>query len=69
MGQFGLGVSRFFRGRASRQQTTRLQAIQPYPYHPGLEVHTLGNDFPVHSFPDLLCSRLRFPLAVSQVTS
>jgi hypothetical protein len=30
-----------------------LEAIQPYPYHPSLGVHTLLNGFTVHPFTDM----------------
>ena len=38
------------------QLTTRLQAIQLYPYHSGLKAHTLVNGFPVRPFSDMLWS-------------
>jgi hypothetical protein len=55
--------------RTCLKLTAGLQAVQPYPYHPGLEAHTLVNGFPVRPFSDMLLSRARFPLSVSRLTS
>jgi len=46
----------------SSNSPLKLQAIQPYPYHPDLEVHTLLNDFAVHPFTDMLWFPESFPI-------
>ena len=65
----GLDLNRCIEGGYGLQLTTRLQAIQLYPYHSGLKVHTLLNGFAVHPFSDMLLSRSGFPPPVSQMTS
>ena len=65
----GLDLNRCIEGGYGLQLTTRLQAIQPYPYHSGLGVRTLLNGFAVHPFSDMLLSRSGFPPPVSRLTS
>lgn len=50
----GLDINRCVEGGVGLQLTTRLQAIQPYPYHSGLGIHTLLNGFTVDPFSDML---------------
>lgn len=65
----GLDLNRCIEGGYGLQLTTRLQTIQPYPYHSGLGVRTLLNGFAVHPFSDMLLSRSGFPPPVSRLTS
>jgi hypothetical protein len=50
----GSDFSRCVGGAARLQLATRLQAIQLYPYHPGLKALILLNGFAVSPFSDML---------------
>lgn len=57
-----LDINRCVEGDLSSNSPLELEAIQPYPYHPDLGVHTLLNGFAVHPFTDMLWSRRVSPV-------
>jgi len=64
----GLDLNRCVEGGSGLQLTTRLEAIQLYPYHPGLGTHS-GKRFPSLSLYRHAIFPSGFPLQVGRLTS
>lgn len=61
----GLDLNRCVKGVASLQLVTRIQAIQPCPYHSGLGIQLCSTVSQFDPFSDMLCFRQVSPLGKS----
>jgi hypothetical protein len=57
-----LDLNRCVEGDIGSNSPLELEAIQPYPYHPDLGVHTLLNGFAVCPFTNMLWFPQGFPV-------